>query len=199
MKRKTISKLFFAVFLVAVVFMGICEAISVDISSGIVRLHVIANSDSEKDQTVKLAVRDALLSLSEELSGNSELSLAFADEHKAELTAAANAVLLEHGCNYSCEVVTGNFHFPTKSYENITLPEGDYDAVRVVLGTGSGQNWWCVMYPNMCFQGSMYEVIDEKAETSLQEVLTQEEYDSIIEDSDYKIQFKYLSFLNHYL
>lgn len=55
------------------------------------------------------------------------------------------------------------------------------------------------MYPNMCFQGSMYEVIDEKARTSLQEVLTQEEYDSIIEDSDYKIQFKYLSFLNHYL
>ena len=187
MKRKTISKLFFAVFLVAVVFMGICEAILVDNSSGIVRLHVIANSDSEKDQTVKLAVRDALLSLSEELSGNSELSLAFADEHKAELTAAANAVLLEHGCNYSCEVVTGNFHFPTKSYENITLPEGDYDAVRVVLGTGSGQNWWCVMYPPLCFTDSAKGAVSDENKEKLSELMGSAEYQMI---SDENIQVK---------
>ena len=89
--------------------------------------------------------------------------------------------------------------FPVKTYGAYSFPAGTYEAVEVVIGEGAGKNWWCVMYPNMCFQGSMYEVNDEKAETSLQEVLTQEEYDSIIEDSDYKIQFKYLSFLNHYL
>ena len=182
-RKKTISKFIFALFLIAVVFMGICEAISVDISSGIVRLHVVANSDSEFDQTVKLNVRDAILRLSEELTGSSEMNLDFAEQHKAELAKAANAVLAENGCDYSCKIETGNFHFPTKSYENITLPEGDYDAVRVILGAGSGQNWWCVMYPPLCFTDSAKGKISGENKEKLSEMMGSAEYQMISDEN----------------
>ena len=182
-RKKTISKFIFALFLIAVVFMGICEAISVDISSGIVRLHVVANSDSEFDQTVKLNVRDAILRLSEELTGSSEMNLDFAEQHKAELAKAANAVLAENGCDYSCKIEMGNFHFPTKSYENITLPEGDYDAVRVILGAGSGQNWWCVMYPPLCFTDSAKGKISDENKEKLSEMMGSAEYQMISDEN----------------
>jgi len=153
-----------------------------EIAEKILRFHVIANSDSREDQELKLKVRDAV-------------GLYMKDPMK-EVT---EDVIAKEGRSYTVNAFIGPVDFPVKTYGAYSFPAGTYEAVEVVIGEGAGKNWWCVMYPNMCFQGSMYEVIDEKAETSLQEVLTQEEYDSIIEDSDYKIQFKYLSFLNHYL
>ena len=110
-----------------------------------------------------------------------------ANANLKKIEKVAEDVIAKEGRSYTVNAFIGPVDFPVKTYGAYSFPAGTYE------------NWWCVMYPNMCFQGSMYEVIDEKAETSLQEVLTQEEYDSIIEDSDYKIQFKYLSFLNHYL
>lgn len=187
MKLKTISKLIFLLFLSAVMLMGICEAISDDISSGIVRLHIVANSDSELDQSVKLAVRDRLLLVAEELAGTSEIDLDFAKRHKAELLKAADSVLKEKGCAYSCTIETGNFHFPTKAYENITLPEGNYDAVRVILGTGGGQNWWCVMYPPLCFTDSAKGEISSENKEKLSEMMGSAEYSMI---SDENIQLK---------
>lgn len=186
-RRKIISKLFFAAFLIAIVFMGICEAISEDISSGIVRLHIIANSDSEFDQTVKLAVRDALLTASEEMAGDAPISLDFAEQHKSELEETANTVLRNNGCKYACSIETGNFHFPTKTYENITLPEGDYDAVRVVLGEGGGQNWWCVMYPPLCFTDSAKGKVSDENLEKLSETMGWAEY-QMISDEDIKVK-----------
>ena len=122
-----------------------------------------------------------------------------ANANLKKIEKVAEDVIAKEGRSYTVNAFIGPVDFPVKTYGAYSFPAGTYEAVEVVIGEGAGKNWWCVMYPNMCFQGSMYEVIDEKAETSLQEVLTQEEYDSIIEDSDYKIQFKYLSFLNHYL
>ena len=122
-----------------------------------------------------------------------------ANANLKKIEKVAEDVIAKEGRSYTVNAFIGPVDFPVKTYGAYSFPAGTYEALEVVIGEGAGKNWWCVMYPNMCFQGSMYEVIDEKAETSLQEVLTQEEYDSIIEDSDYKIQFKYLSFLNHYL
>lgn len=127
---------------------------------------------------------------------------------EAEQTANANLeniekiakeVIEKEGKSYTVNASVGQVDFPVKTYGNYSFPAGTYEALEVVIGEGGGRNWWCVMYPNMCFQGSMYEVIDKEAKTSLQEVLTEEEYDSIIENDDYKVQFKYLSFLNRFL
>lgn len=147
-------------------FAGICEAASKDISDGIVRLHIIANSNGTKDQRVKLLVRDEIIKMSKELSEDGVLTLQAAEENKNAIENLANSVLKNNGCDYTCHVETGNFHFPTKQYENITLPGGNYNAVRIILGEGAGENWWCVMYPPLCFttetKGEMSESDKEK-------------------------------------
>jgi len=157
---------------------------------------------SREDQELKLKVRDAvghyMKDQMKEVTNRKEAEET-ANANLKKIEKVAEDVIAKEGRSYTVNAFIGPVDFPVKTYGAYSFPAGTYEAVEVVIGEGAGKNWWCVMYPNMCFQGSMYEVIDEKAETSLQEVLTQEEYDSIIEDSDYKIQFKYLSFLNHYL
>ena len=157
---------------------------------------------SREDQELKLKVRDAVgLYMKDQMKEvtNRKEAEETANANLKKIEKVAADVRAKEGRSYTVNAFIGPVDFPVKTYGAYSFPAGTYEAVEVVIGEGAGKNWWCVMYPNMCFQGSMYEVIDEKAETSLQEVLTQEEYDSIIEDSDYKIQFKYLSFLNHYL
>ncbi len=172
------------------------------IAEKIIRFHVIANSDTKADQNLKLAVRDAVgIKMSGLLKDAADRSRSEAVIRKnmEDMKQTAEKVIAERGYDYDVDICLTDTDFPVKTYGAYTFPAGNYEALEIVIGAGKGHNWWCVMYPNMCFSDTMYEVIDEKAETSLQEVLTQEEYDSIIEDSDYKIQFKYLSFLNHYL
>ena len=196
---RRVLALFFA-FLVCTALWA--EATQAQLAEKVIRLHVLANSDSQADQTLKLQVRDKILAQTASLLSGQESAAQAAAILQDNLDALAQTAAQEiaaRGYHYPVKVCLEETWFPTRQYENVSLPAGNYQALRVLIGEGAGKNWWCVMYPNMCFQGSMYEVIDEKAETSLQEVLTQEEYDSIIEDSDYKIQFKYLSFLNHYL
>jgi len=151
MKRGIFLKLFTVVLLCMLALVGVCEAVSKEVSVGIVRLHVIANSDSQQDQAVKLLVRDEVLRVSRELSGGAVMGLSFAEMHQDLLIDAANHVLKENNCNYTCRIETGNFSFPTRKYESLTLPAGNYDAVRIILGEGNGENWWCVMYPPLCF------------------------------------------------
>ncbi len=117
------------------------------------RLHIIANSDSKTDQQVKMEVRDAILKATaqgikgckneaeaeEYLRGNIEI-----------ITETANAVLEENGMDYRAAAVIGTFHFPDRTYQNVTYPEGDYRALRIKLGEGQGHNWWCVMFPPLC-------------------------------------------------
>ena len=120
-------------------------------SLNIVRLHIVAESDSAYDQYVKLRVRDAVLGASQDLSLTDESA---ADRIKSNLSAiedTANLVLASYGVSYKAQAQFGEFDFPAKTYGNVTLPAGKYTAVRVVLGGGEGQNWWCVMYPPLCF------------------------------------------------
>ena len=84
-------------------------------------------------------------------------------------------------------------------YGSYTFPAGDYEALRIVIGEGNGHNWWCVMYPNMCFSDSMYEVVDKEAGEKLREVLTTEEYEKVLAEGDYQVRMKYFSWLNPYL
>lgn len=121
----------------------------IETPDGILRLHVIANSDSEADQAVKLLVRDAILACMEP-GDSAEEAEAFVRDHGAELLQAAEDVLRERGFSYSAQLMLGDYEFPDRTYGDTLYPAGTYRALRVVLGEGAGQNWWCVLFPPLC-------------------------------------------------
>lgn len=127
------------------------------VRSDTLRLHIIANSDSDFDQELKLKVRDRILSETGELfadvSGKSEAK-ALAEYSANDIKKAAEEVISDEGADYPVEVEIVNMWFETRSYDGFTLPAGDYDAVRIIIGEGEGHNWWCVMYPQLCIPGA---------------------------------------------
>ena len=128
-----------------------------EIRSETLRLHIIANSDSEEDQALKLKVRDAVLSATGELfaevSGKTE-AVAAAEYSANDIKEIAEKVISDEGFDYPVQVEVTEMWFETRNYENFSLPAGDYDAVRIIIGAGEGKNWWCVMYPALCVPGA---------------------------------------------
>lgn len=124
-----------------------------EIRDSVIRLHILANSDSEQDQQVKLKVRDALLECGSELFGGT-VNIDNAEEclskERELLVNKANEVLAENGFEYEAEIYLTEEYFQTREYENFTLPAGEYLALKVILGKGEGHNWWCVMFPPLC-------------------------------------------------
>lgn len=170
-----------------------------EIAEKVVRFHVIANSDTKEDQALKLKVRDAVGGyMSEKLYGvtSKKECLAVLSENETQIREKAEQIVAQEGYDYPVETFIKDVKFPVKSYGEYTFPAGTYEALEVVIGAGCGHNWWCVMYPNMCFSGSVYEVVEEDAKESLEEVLSPEEYEEVLSSGNYKVQFKYLSFLN---
>lgn len=136
------------------------------IRGGALRLHVIANSDSEADQTVKLEVRDAVLAATGDsfLAADSrDGAIAAADAAMDAIENAANAVLRENGFDYTARAYLTDTYFDSRTYGDATLPAGEYTALRVELGKAEGHNWWCVMYPPLCVMSSTGEA-DAKVE-----------------------------------
>lgn len=130
-------------------FSAECESIRQDV----VRLHILANSDSDEDQQIKLAVRDALLNSGKEIFNgivNVENAEQCLESQKQELIEVADKVLAENGFNYKTQIYLTEEYFSTRTYEDFTLPAGEYLALKVVLGNGEGHNWWCVMFPPLC-------------------------------------------------
>lgn len=167
------------------------------LSHKILRFHVLANSNSKEDQELKLKVRDAIGSyMQQELENieNLEESKKIITKDMEKIKETAREVIKQEGYDYQVGVSLTKADFPRKTYGNYSFPEGEYQALRVVIGAGKGKNWWCVMYPNMCFQGSMYEVVEEKAKKELKQVLTNQEYEAVMESKDYEIAFKWFSF-----
>ncbi len=123
---------------------------------GIIRLHVVANSDSPQDQALKLAVRDEIIKTME---GQETLEDArgYIDSHLDDIEAAAEKVIRERGFDYPASARHKVAYVPEKSYEDLTLPAGNYEALRVTLGRGEGQNWWCVIFPQLCLIGEAEE------------------------------------------
>lgn len=169
------------------------------ISEKVIRFHVLANSDSSQDQSLKLKVRDAVGAyMQQELAGVSDVekSREIVSRDIDEIVAVAQGVIRQEGFTYDVTAGLTQTEFPEKTYGSYTFPAGDYEALKIVIGEGEGKNWWCVMYPNLCFYNSVYEVVDENAEESLRQVLTSEEYAAIMESGEYEVRFKWLSFLN---
>ena len=133
------------------------------------RLHILANSDSQEDQAVKLKVRDAIIDALGEMDGaqDREQAEAYITAHQTELIEVANQVLAENGFGYTARAYLGRFEFPDKTYGDVTYPAGEYDALRLVLGQGDGQNWWCVMFPPLCIVNEEILEQEEVEYTSL--------------------------------
>ena len=157
--------------------------------SDVLRLHVIANSDSAEDQAVKLAVRDRLLSEAAELFRGDitaeEASKILAPALPA-LEAAADAVLLESGFAYTAAAEVVNEYFDTRAYDGFTLPAGNYTALKIVLGEGAGQNWWCVMFPPLCLPAA--------AADDVYAVFSEAEYQVIAPENGYQVRLKIAEF-----
>lgn len=154
-----------------------------DISGKLIRFHVIANSDSEKDQNLKLKVRDKVLEYVQPLlkdSKNIEESREILNRENEKVLEIAREVIKENGYDYSVESTLDKENFPVKTYGNITLPQGEYEAYRIIIGTGEGQNWWCVMFPPICFVDiTKGEVAYEETEEEMKKVLDDEEFNMV--------------------
>lgn len=124
-----------------------------DMSHDVVRLHVLANSNTQEDQALKLKVRDRVLEQAQELldsADSKEESLSILRKNTTLLEKTALECIIQEGYDYTVRVCIGKYDFPTKSYKNMSLPQGEYDALRVIIGSGKGDNWWCVLFPSFC-------------------------------------------------
>ncbi len=169
-----------------------------DIAEKIVRFHVIANSDRKADQDLKLAVRDAVgIKMSELLKDVADRSESedVIRENMENMKQTAQKVIAENGYDYEVDVCLKDTDFPVKSYGMYTFPAGTYEALEIVIGEGKGHNWWCVMYPNMCFSDTMYEVINEDAKSSLKRVLSEDEYQQVLASGNYQVRFRGIEIL----
>ena len=117
--------------------------------ANVLRLHILANSDSPADQRVKLLLRDAVLALLPASASAAE-SEAYLLAHGRELLSAAERTLRANGLDYGAQLLLGKCDFPDRTYDGKTYPAGEYEALRIVLGRGAGQNWWCVLFPPLC-------------------------------------------------
>ena len=169
-------------------------AISNNLSDAVFRLHVIANSDSEEDQSLKLKVRDSLLNYMNSICSNcstKQEAINIALEHQEDFKRIAEETILKNGYDYTVKININNFYFPTKNYGDISLPAGYYDALRVEIGEAKGQNWWCVMFPSLCFIDLNNGVVDNEAKENLEENLQDESYSIISNNTDTEIKFKF--------
>lgn len=176
----------------ALLAMGLCVLLSLTgaagtrdrISGAVLRLHVIANSDNDADQGIKLAVRDALLKESRTLAAAESKRQAERQTEKLlrRFRRVAEQTVAENGASDSVEVSLERASFPTRTYGEVTLPAGEYDALRVVIGEGKGQNWWCVMFPPLCLPAA------EKS-TSLEDVLDDEALAFARQQPQYELRF----------
>lgn len=161
------------------------------IAGQILRFHVVANSDSEEDQALKLRVRDALLTvLKQSGAGSRDDAETYIRQHTDELVRCAEAVIAEAGFSSPVRLSLGERYFPTKSYGDLTFPCGTYEALQVTIGDGAGKNWWCVLYPPLCFVDVTTGVVPDESREELQEVLTDEDYAGLAGQSC-EVQFRF--------
>ncbi|GCD08518.1 stage II sporulation protein R [Clostridium tagluense] len=159
------------------------KATQSDIAGKLIRFHVIANSDDKIDQGLKLKVRDSVLKyISPKLVDckNIEQSRKIINNEDKNIKKIAQGVINKNGFKYSVATTLSQENFPIKTYGNITLPQGKYEAYRIIIGSGIGQNWWCVMFPPLCFVDiTKGNVSYDKTESEMKQVLSDDEYNLV--------------------
>ena len=185
---KFVKRLISLALVAAVVYMGSVIADKNKLSEEILRLHVVANSDSEADQAVKLKVRDAVLEAVEESLAAAEFkeeAQISIESRISELEGIANAVLDAEGISDRATVTLTKEEFPTRVYDTFTLPAGIYDSLRVTIGEGAGQNWWCVVFPSLCLPAASEQVEDVAAGAGFSDSLS----GAITGEKKYQVRF----------
>lgn len=177
------------------------QSMSQELSEQVLRFHVLANSDTTEDQLLKENVRDAVLDyMSPKLKNASDKaeSKQIILENLGNITAVAEQIIANWGKDYSVCTEVAYTEFPTKSYGDIVFPAGDYEACRIIIGEGAGQNWWCVMFPPLCYVDVATGVVPLEGKEQLKENLTEEQYEIVAYQSEkpYQIKFKLLEWLN---
>lgn len=162
-----------------------------DIRNNVIRLHILANSDSPEDQEIKLKVRDELLECGSELfSGkmNRENSEEILADNINDIQYIINGVLADNGFDYGCEIYLTDEYFETREYEDFTMPAGEYRALKIILGEGGGHNWWCVMFPPLCLPAA-------KDNASIDAVFTDNSADIIANSGKYEVRFRIIELI----
>lgn len=168
-----------------------------DIYDNVVRLHVIANSDSEEDQSLKMKVRDELLEVVSDFVGeckNIDEATAVIEKNIEKIRQSALECIDKEGYEYNVDVILGKEEYPTKNYEGFCFPSGEYLSLRVIIGEGKGQNWWCVLFPPLCMSAASEEKRISAEEALINVGFTSEQYKIITdsEDATYVVRFKIL-------
>jgi len=198
-------KRFFLIFLLLIFFIffsifSYAKTVSTDLENNIFRLHILANSNSTEDQSLKLKIRDNIINYLENLCINCNSKseyISIIEKNIKNLKAITTQTIIENGYNYSINIEIGNFYFPTKHYGNISYPAGFYDGLKIKIGEAEGQNWWCSLFPPLCFTDISSGIIDDNIRKNLENNISSEEF-SIISSNNtiYKIKFKLIEFLN---
>lgn len=172
------------------------------ISHKIIRFHVIANSDSDADQALKLKVKEAVVNYTAELLCNSKSISETEDllsSHTNDIISIANNVISENDYDYPVTAEITDTYFPTKSYGSYTFPPGTYRAFQIKIGEAKGKNWWCVLYPPLCFIDISHGTVNPESGELLKETLTTDEFQAVSDEYTVKYRFKYLTFLNYFI
>ncbi|WP_167957120.1 stage II sporulation protein R [Anaerosporobacter faecicola] len=170
------------------------KEITEGIAKKIIRLHVLANSDAPEDQALKLKVKDAIVVAYEEVfAGAKDKKEAeeLINKNKEAIRKTALQVIREEGYTYDVTVSLTNCMFPTKVYKDLTFPAGYYDALRIQIGEADGKNWWCVMYPPLCFVDQTYSIVPDDSKEQLKELLEPKEYGSLFADSSTEVTYRF--------
>lgn len=193
---------------IALLSFNYSKAVSSNLSDSVFRLHIIANSDSSADQELKLKVRDNIINYMNTLTSSSSDKkdvISMVNNHLDSFKEIALNTIKGNGYNYDVNIEIGNFHFPTKSYGDISFPAGNYNALKIEIGDAIGQNWWCVLFPPLCFVNSSTGVVPDDSKNTLKENINSESYEIISEGnnsndntSDIKIKFKIIEFFNNF-
>lgn len=171
-----------------------------DIADSLVRFHVVSAGDSEYEQSLKLLVKNSVLNfLSEKLAfvSSKEETLTIIEELTPQIISIAQSVLSENNCNIPVTANIEESFFPVKAYGDLTLPAGKYTALKIVLGEGKGTNWWCVLYPPLCFVDATYGVVPDESKAAFKALLSEDEYNMIFSEN-VVFRFKILKFLNNF-
>jgi len=200
MFQKKIYTFISIIFLILIISLTYCISIQNSLSNKVLRLHILANSNSTFDQELKLKVRDEVVNYLTPLlenSSNLNETKKIISSNMPSINDIAQSVVSKYS-NYKTNISLATSNFPTKQYGNISFPAGNYEALKIVIGEGDGNNWWCVMFPPLCFTNSSAGVFDDSSEEKLQASLSDEEYYMVnnYDKPNVKIKFKLLEWWN---
>ncbi len=162
------------------------------LAEDVLRFHILANSDSEEDQALKMQVKEEVISYMEEsLSDTDDLltTQVWVENQIEVIEELCVQSIQDKGYDYSVSVTLEESYFPVKTYGDITFPEGEYQALRIEIGQAEGQNWWCCLYPELCFIDATYGIVTEDGKEVLREELTQAEYEMITQPENWKVSW----------